>query len=133
MSSEAPCFWCTKTERSWPTAEHVLSDNVNVPLSFFASSGFSRSFGGDFVASEDHDIVVKLLTPDEIDALAHVSFIAEGDLGSAAAQGERFYASVAGYPASAGERSQKRMQGSSLVALNPLLNQLISGAACSNF
>jgi hypothetical protein len=89
------------------TAEHVLSDNVKVPLSFFGSSGYSHPFGGDFAISEADDLAAKLLTANEIDALSRVPFIAQAVLGRATAQGERFYASVAGYPATAAKRKDK--------------------------
>jgi hypothetical protein len=89
------------------TAEHVLSDNERVPLALFGVDGYSRPISGDFVISMEHDLAVKLLRPDEIDALSHVPFIAEADLGRAAAVGERFYASVAGYPSTAAKQKDK--------------------------
>jgi len=86
------------------TAEHVLSDNENVPLAFFGVEGWSRPFGGDFRVSAEHDLAAKLLAPMETDALSHVPFLPEFFLGRAAAVGERFYASVTGYPATAAKR-----------------------------
>jgi hypothetical protein len=38
-------------------------------------------FGGDFVISMASDLAVKLLPPDEIDALSHVPFISDAVLG----------------------------------------------------
>jgi hypothetical protein len=70
------------------TAEHVMSDNEEVPLAIFGSNGWSRPFGGNFVVSMEHDLAVKLLPPDEIEALSHVPFMPETVLGRAAAVGE---------------------------------------------
>jgi hypothetical protein len=110
------------------TAEHVLSDNVKVPLSFFGAEGYSRSLGGDFVVSEVHDLAAKLLPPAEVDALSHVPFIAEAVLGRAAAVGERFYASVAGYPATAAERKDKVTLDTPMEVYSNFATELVDGS-----
>jgi hypothetical protein len=89
------------------TAQHVLDDNLKVPLFFFGEDGCSRPFGGAFEVSETHDLAAKLLPSDEIAALSHVPFLREDVVERAAPVGERFYASVAGYPATAAKRKDR--------------------------
>jgi hypothetical protein len=109
------------------TAEHVLSDNVKVPLFFFGADGYSRPFSGEFAVSEVHDLAVKLLPPAEADALAHVPFIAEAVLGRVAAVGERFYASVAGYPATAAKRKDKVTLDTPMEVYSNFATELVDG------
>jgi hypothetical protein len=110
------------------TAEHVLSDNEKVPLAFFGADGYSRPFSGDFVIPMEHDLAVKLLRPDEIDALSHVPFIAEADLGRATEVGERFYASVAGYPSTAAKQKDKVTLDTPMEVYSHLATELPDGS-----
>jgi hypothetical protein len=110
------------------TAEHVLSDNEKVPLAFFGADGYSRPFSRDFVIPMEHDLAVKLLRPDEIDALSHVPFIAEADLGRATEVGERFYASVAGYPSTAAKQKDKVTLDTPMEVYSHLATELPDGS-----
>jgi hypothetical protein len=115
------------------TAEHVLGDNEKVPLAFFGADGCSRPLGGDFVISMASDLAVKLLPADEIDALSHVPFLSDAVLGRAAAVGERFYASVAGYPATAAERKDKVTLDTQMEVYSNFATEQLDGSISVNF
>lgn len=80
------------------TALHVLTANKDRQLLFFAHDTYVRPLHGHFEISEAHDLAVTLLDADAIAALAHIPFLEEDRIGSAANESGAFYASVAGYP-----------------------------------
>jgi hypothetical protein len=89
-----------RNEKLLVTAYHVLVDNENTALSIFGADRQSRPLYGDFLTSEEHDLAVKVLSKDEVDYLSHIPFLNDPNL-KAPTTGERFYASVVGYPATA--------------------------------
>jgi hypothetical protein len=105
ISSAVP--WYYRGRKVLVTAEHVLSNNKDVELAFFGADGCGRPLGREFVISKMYDLAVTLLGQDEIDSMSHVPFIGEDVLRRATVMGERFYASVAGYPATAANRKDK--------------------------
>lgn len=86
------------------TAAHVFLDNPEVPLGFFDATGRARSLAGDIHLFEAEDLAIKLLSSVELDAPTLELCLPETALGRAAPMGERFYASVVGYPATASRR-----------------------------
>jgi hypothetical protein len=101
---------------------------VKVPLSFFGADGYSRPFGGDLLISEGHHLAVKLLSPAEVDTLSHVPYIPEVVIGRAAAVGESFYASVAGYPVTAAERKDRVTLDTPMEVYSNFATELIDGS-----
>ena len=89
------------------TAEHVMSDHEGKPLSVFASDGLSRPFGGNFIVDLAADLAAKQLSAEEVAWLEHIPFLKEDALGTVVPHGERFYASVVGYPSSAARRMDR--------------------------
>lgn len=83
------------------TADHVMSGNNDAPLAIFGSDGWPRLLGKNFLVSEKYDLAAKLLLTEEVAALSHISFLPETVLERVATVGERFYASVTGYPTTA--------------------------------
>jgi hypothetical protein len=90
------------------TAEHVLSDNAEMQLFIFGHDRQSRFLDRNFESSGKHDLAAKLLSSEEADVLSHIPFIPENVVGAVAAVGERFYATVVGYPATASKRKDRR-------------------------
>lgn len=88
------------------TAHHVLEDSIG-PLGYFASSGFSRPFGGTFQISAADDLAVKILGKPDLADLCHIPFLTEGDLANESHFQNKFYASVTGYPSTASRRRDK--------------------------
>lgn len=80
------------------TALHVLIANKDRQLLYFAHDTFARPLHGYFEISETHDLAATLLDEDAIAALAHIPFLEEDRIGSAANESGDFYASIAGYP-----------------------------------
>jgi hypothetical protein len=115
------------------TSDHVLSDNEKIPLAFFGADGYSRPLIGDFGIDMEHDLAVKVLRPDEIDALSHVPFIAEADLGRATEVGKRFYASVAGYPSTAAKQKDKVTLDTPMEVYSNLATELPDGSISVHF
>ncbi|TPJ13723.1 hypothetical protein FJW04_19100 [Mesorhizobium sp. B2-7-3] len=89
------------------TAEHVMSDHGQEPLFLFGADGLSRPLHGQFEVDEDADLAVKLLSDEERNWLSHRPFLPASSLDRVAPPGERFYATVVGYPASAARRLDK--------------------------
>lgn len=115
------------------TAEHVLSANKNIPLSYFGADGWSRSFGGDFEISPEHDLAVRLIREDEIEAMGHVLFLEEATLGRVAPIGERFYASVAGYPETAAVLKDKMTLDTRMEVYSDFANERPDGLLLVKF
>lgn len=80
------------------TALHVLTRNQNKPLFFFGADFRARPLNGRFETSTEHDLAAVVLSDEDAEALSHVPFLQEHQIGSAAEPDGRFYASVAGYP-----------------------------------
>lgn len=83
------------------SAAHVFLDNPGVPLGFFDATGYARSLTGTFHFFEDVDLAIVPLSLGALDPGTRARLLPEEALGRAAAPGERFYASVVGYPLSA--------------------------------
>ncbi|GAA4718526.1 hypothetical protein H9L13_07760 [Sphingomonas lutea] len=89
------------------TANHVLSRNADRPLFYFGADGYARQLAGTFIIAEAHDLAAVALDSESVEALSHVPFLDEDQLGPVAAPDGRFYASVVGYPHTASKRTDK--------------------------
>jgi hypothetical protein len=89
------------------TAFHVLSRNEDHALFFFGADGRARPLGGSFEVSESHDLAAIALDAEDIEAMSHIPFLDDKQIGSAAGPDGRFYASVVGYPHTASRRMDK--------------------------
>jgi hypothetical protein len=80
------------------TALHVFEHTQGSRLLLFAFDGYTRAPGDRIETSVKFDIAAVRLDDEGQAALSHIPFVTSADLGSAAGTGERFHASVAGYP-----------------------------------
>jgi hypothetical protein len=115
------------------TANHVLTDNANVPLFIFGHDGDSRSLERSFEVSNQHDLAVKLLSSTEADALSRIPFIAEATMRPAAVVGESFYATVVGYPATGAKRKDRRTLETPMEAYSNFATEFIDGKVSVRF
>ena len=88
------------------TAEHVLQ-RFGGAVGYFAFDGWTRPLAGEFHVSELDDIAIRLLPDKVVESLRHVNFLDEDDLAQPEDLGDRFYASIVGYPSSAAKRHDR--------------------------
>lgn len=89
------------------TAEHVLLDNMKVPLSIFGADGFSTPLQVEYLSSTAYDLAAILLSRQQIETLSHIPFLQHTELVRSAPVGQRFYGIVVGFPATAARRKDK--------------------------